>query len=96
MASLCQKPAHCWVPDPTFLCHQTRLQMKNSFARHLNHSKPHMETEVEVQTDYCLMAVACTGQWRSCAAVAHARQDSRRADMKMGSLLAKAPKVRRR
>ena len=96
VALLYKKPVRCWVPDPTFLCHQTRPQMKTSFSRRLNHSKPRMETEAEVQTDYCLIVVACTGQWRSCAVVAHARQDSQRADMKMGSLLAKALKVRRR
>ena len=95
MASLYKRPARCWVPDPTLLCHQTRPQMTTLFPRRLNHSKPRMESEAEVQTDYCLMVVACTGQWRSCAAVAHARQGSQRAGMKMCSLLAKALKARR-
>jgi len=94
--------AHRWVNDPTLLCHQTRLQMKTLFAR-LNHSKPRMETEAGRQTDNLLMAVAYTGQWRSCTAVAHAHQDSygvahahqdsRRADMKLRSLVVKVLKV---
>lgn len=87
--------AHRWVNDPTLLCHQTRLQMKTLFAR-LNHSKPRMETEAGAQTDNLLMAVAYTGQWRSCTAVAHAHQDSRRADMKLRSLVLKVLKVRGR
>ena len=94
MAAPYKMPAHRWVPDPTILCHQRRPQMKISFGCRLNHSKPRMETEAEVQTDDRRMVVACTGQWRSCAAVAHARQDSRRADMKMCSLLATALKAR--
>lgn len=84
--------AHHLVNDPTLLCHQTRLQMKTLFAR-LNHSKPRMETEAGAQTDNLLMAVACAGQWRSCTAVAHAHQDSRRADMKLCSLVVKVLKV---
>ena len=82
-------PVQRLVPDPTLLCYQTRHQMKT-----LNHSKPRMETEAEVQTNHRWMVAACTGQWRSCATVAHTRQYSRRADMKMCSLLAKALKAR--
>ena len=84
--------AHRWVNDPTLLCHLTRPQMKTLFAR-LNHSKPRMETETGTQTDNLLMAVAYTGQWRSCTAVAHAHQDSRRAGMKLRSLVVKVLKV---
>ena len=86
-------PAHRWATDSTLLCHQIRPQMKSSFVR-LGHSKPRMETEAEVQTDDRLTAVACTGQWRSCAAVANSRQDSQRADTNLCSLPVKVLKAR--